>query len=90
MKVLRPFDFHKLGDVLTPQQVENQRGRGNLPDLVANGFLEEKQPRLKLNNPPSHMESMSLADVRKIARGKGITTGRKTKARLIELIREAN
>ena len=89
MKVLRPFDFHKLGDVLTPQQVENQRGRGNLPDLVAGGFLEERQRRLKLDDLPA-LESMSLADVRKIARGKGITTGRKTKARLIELIREVS
>ena len=89
MKVLRPFDFHKLGDVLTPEQVENQRGRGNLPDLVAGGFLEERQRRLQLDDLPA-LEDMKLSDVRKIARGKGITTGRKTKARLIELIREAN
>lgn len=40
MRVLRAFDHYQPGDTMTPEDVAEQRQRGNIPDLLTNGFIE--------------------------------------------------
>ena len=38
-KVLKPFDFYRIGQHMTDDDVNEQTSRGNMPDLVRNGFV---------------------------------------------------
>lgn len=42
MMVLRPFDKWRAGEVLPAAAVKDYDERGNIPDLVKNGFLADK------------------------------------------------
>ena len=39
MQVLRQFDSYKAGDIMTDDDIADQKRRGNLGDLIANGFV---------------------------------------------------
>lgn len=62
MKVLKAFDRYVAGDTMKPEDVEDQRQRGNLDDLLANGFVEGVQED----------ESLTLAELRQMAKERGI------------------
>jgi len=49
--VIRAFDHYAVGDVLSDAAVADQQKRGNLPDLLANGYLAKAEPPKPVKKP---------------------------------------
>jgi len=46
-KVLKAFDNYTVGQIMVTADVADQKRRGNLQDLVKNGFVAEQKARAK-------------------------------------------
>jgi len=46
-KILKTFDNYKIGDKMQAADVADQKRRGNLPDLIANGYVVEIKRKRK-------------------------------------------
>jgi len=49
--VIRAFDHYAAGDVLSAEAEADQQKRGNLPDLLANGYLAKSEPPKAAKKP---------------------------------------
>ena len=64
MKVLKAFDFYQPGDTMTPDAIGDQAQRGNLDDLIRNGFVEGppkgdgKRERIEVQIAPDPLEDL--------------------------------
>jgi len=68
MKVLRAFDFYQPGQTMTADDIDEQRRRGNLPDLIRNGFVEPVADTA----PTRHLDAMSYRELQALAQEHGI------------------
>lgn len=85
MKVQKPFDSYRPGDVMSAEDVEDQRKRGNLDDLVRNGFVKAgDSPTLPAALDYSKLSKTELVE---LAKGQGVAGYSKlTKSALIEAL----
>lgn len=78
VRVLRDFDRYRTGDIMTPADVADQQARGNLPDLIRNGFVKDPAaapPPVAAAPPMQGISGLNLVatdKLREMARGRGI------------------
>lgn len=82
MIVMRPFDNWRAGDALPPAVVEEQRRRGNLADLVRNGFITDDAPPLL---PLPTLDNLTYRELQRMAAVRDIAANQ-SREKLIEAL----
>ena len=57
-RVLRDFDFYRVGQAMRPEDVADQKRRGNLPDLLRNGFIAQEAEENEENETEFSLEAL--------------------------------
>lgn len=69
MKVLKAFDFYQPGQIMTPEDIADQARRGNLPDLLKNGFVaDDEAVAVTSADPVVDYDSMTTNQLKALAR----------------------
>lgn len=71
MKVLKPFDNYRAGDMMSTEDLLDQESRGNLPDLIKNGYIDGINPYVNQTFADS-LDGEPIELLRQMAKEKGI------------------